>query len=889
MRDDLKNKKSEQELTKETLPQNGPMKESKHVTGMYEDWFLDYASYVILERAVPALWDGLKPVQRRILHSMKRMDDGRFHKVANIIGHTMQFHPHGDAAIGDALINLGQKELLIDTQGNWGDIRTGDRAAAARYIEARLSKFALEVLFNPQTTVWQLSYDGRNKEPVHLPVKFPLVLAQGTEGIAVGLATKIMPHNFIELIEASIDVLNDKSINLYPDFPTGGSIDVSNYNEGLRGGRLRLRATIEAGDKKTLVIKDIPYTTTTTNLIESIVKANENNKIKIKHIVDNTAQDVEILIELPPGVSPDLTIDALYAFTECEVSISPNCCVIIDEKPHFMSVNEILKLSTKNTVRLLKWELEIKKGELSEKLFFSSLEKIFIENRIYRDIEECETWEAVIETIDRGLEPFKKQLLREVTEEDIIKLTEIKIKRISKYNSFKADELIRDLQNEIKTTEHHLAHLTEYSIQYFHNLLEKYGKGRERKTKIRSFDTIEIAQVAMANARLYVNRKEGFIGWGLKKDELIGECSDIDDIIVFLKDGRFIVSRITEKDFVGKDIIHAAVWKKNDERMVYNLIYYDSKSQRSYAKRFNVTAITRDKHYDLTRGGKDSKVLYFTANPNSESEVVTIYLSPGCRAHKKIFDFDFSNLDIKGRSAQGNIVTKYPVRKITQKEVGASTLGGVDIWHDPNVGRLNTDIRGDYLGNFDNGNLILAIYSDGTYELTNYELSNRYDPTKLMHIEQYNTDNIISAVHYDAEQKNFYVKRFTIETSALDRPYSFISDSKGSKLIVATTSAAPLIEIEYLKGKGKQKFIQKVNMNDLVEVKGWKARGNRLSKYRVTFVDLVRQTEPEIIVEPPEPEQELAEPNPPDSPGDKKPAKGKKKDQLDLFRSDGSE
>lgn len=889
MSEDWRDIKSDQDITEEQGLKNGPLKESKHITGMYEDWFLDYASYVILERAVPALWDGLKPVQRRILHSMKRMDDGRFHKVANIIGHTMQFHPHGDAAIGEALINLGQKELLIDTQGNWGDIRTGDRAAAARYIEARLSKFALDVVFNPQTTVWQLSYDGRNKEPVHLPVKFPLVLAQGTEGIAVGLATKIMPHNFIELIEASIDVLNNKPVNLYPDFPTGGFMDVSNYNEGMRGGRLRLRATIEVRDKKTLVIKDIPYTTTTTNLIESIVKANENNKIKIKHIVDNTAQEVEILIELPPGVSPDLTIDALYAFTECEVSISPNCCVIIDDKPHFMSVNEVLKLSTRNTLRLLKWELEIKKGELSEKLFFSSLEKIFIENRIYRDIEECETWEAVIETIDRGLEPFKKQLLREVTEEDIIKLTEIKIKRISKYNSFKADELIRDLQEQIDTTEYHLAHLTEYAIQYFRSLLEKYGKGRERKTKIRSFDTIEIAQVAMANEKLYVNRKEGFIGWGLKKDELVGECSDIDDIIVFLKDGRFIVSRVTEKAFVGKDIIHAAVWKKNDARMVYNMIYYDSKSQRSYAKRFNVTAITRDKHYDLTRGGKDSKVLYFTANANSESEIVTVYLSPTCRAHKKIFDFDFGSLDIKGRSAQGNIVTKYPVRKITQKEVGASTLGGVDIWYDPNVGRLNTDARGNYLGNFDNGNLILAIYSDGTYELTNYELTNRYDPGKLIHIEQYNDGHIISAVHYDAEQKNFFVKRFKIETTVLDKPFSFISSTKGSRLIVATTSASPLIEIEYLKGKGKQKFIQRVNMNDLVDVKGWKARGNRLSKYRVTFVDLVKQTEPEIVLTQPEPEQTPAEPDPVESPKDRKPEKGKKKDQLDLFNPADSE
>jgi topoisomerase-4 subunit A len=779
---------------------------------------------------------------------MKRMDDGRLNKVANVIGHTMQFHPHGDAAIGDALVNLGQKDLLIETQGNWGDIRTGDRAAAARYIEARLSKFALEVSFNPQTTEWQQSYDGRNKEPVHLPVKFPMILAQGAEGIAVGLATKIMPHNFIELIEASIDILNKKEVSLLPDFPTGGLMDASNYNEGQRGGKIRLRANIEVRDRKTLIISDIPYTTTTTNLIESIVKANDNNKIKIKKVIDNTAENIEIIIELPPGVSPDVTIDALYAFTDCEVSISPNCCVIIDERPHFMSINEILKISTKNTVRLLKWELEIKLNELNEKLFFSSLEKIFIENRIYRDIEECETWESVIETIDKGLEPFKPQLLREVTEEDIIRLTEIKIKRISKYNSFKADEVIKGLEDDITKVKHNLAHLTKFSIKYFKNLLEKYGKGRERKTEIRSFDTIAVAQVAVANQKLYVNRKEGFIGYGLKKDELISECSDIDDIIVFLKDGRFIVTRITDKAFVGKDIIHAAVWKKSDERLVYNMIYYDGKSERSYAKRFNVTAITRDKHYNLSKSDKNSRMLYFTANPNSESEVVTVYLSPNCRARNKVFDFDFNDLAIKGRSSQGNIVTRYPVRRITQKEAGASTLGGMDLWYDDNIGRLNTDARGKYLGNFDNGNLILAIYNDGTYELSNYELSNRYDIGKLMHIEQFNSDNIISAVHYDGEQKNFYVKRFKVETQSVGKSFFFITEHKDSKLIVASTKENPQIEVEYLKGRGKHKFTEKYNVNELVDVKGWKARGNRLSKYRVTFVDLVEQTEPEILL-----------------------------------------
>ena len=868
---------------------NDKIKESVHVQGMYENWFLDYASYVILERAVPALLDGLKPVQRRILHSMKRMDDGRFNKVANIIGHTMQFHPHGDAAIGDALVNLGQKDLLIETQGNWGDIRTGDRAAAARYIEARLSKFALEVAFNPETTEWQQSYDGRNKEPVHLPVKFPLILAQGAEGIAVGLATKIMPHNFVELIEATIDVLNGKEINLLPDFPTGGLMDAGNYNEGQRGGKLRLRANIEVRDRKMLIIKDIPYTTTTTNLIESVVKASDNNKIKIKKVIDNTAENIEIIIELPAGVSPDVTMDALYAFTECEVSISPNCCVILDGKPQFLSVNEMLKLSTKNTVYLLKWELENKLGDLKERLFFSSLEKIFIENRIYRDIEECETWESVIETIDKGLDPFKPQLLREVTEADIVRLTEIKIKRISKYNSFKADEVIKNLHDDIKEVEYNLAHLTEFSIKYFQNLLEKYGRGRERKTQIRSFDTISVAEVAVANEKLFINRKDGFVGYGLKKDEFISECSDIDDIIVFLKDGRFIVTRVSDKAFVGKDIIYAAVWKKNDERMVYNMIYYDGKSERSYAKRFNVTAITRDKHYDLSRSGQNSKVLYFTANPNSESEVVTVYLSPNCRARIKVFDFDFDEIAIKGRSSQGNIITRYPVRRITQKEIGASTLGGMDIWYDENTGRLNPDARGKYLGNFDNGNLILAIYQDGTYELTNYELSNRYDISKLVHIEQFNPDSVISAVHYDGEQKNFYVKRFKIETQTIGKSFNFITEHKESKLILASTEEHPIVEVEYLKGKAKQKYIEKLNINDLVEIKGWKARGNRLSKYRVTLVDLVEQAEPEIVL-PAEEKTEIGDRDQADGKIEtadkttgKNPEKDKGRDQLTLF------
>ncbi len=827
---------------------NGEIKETKHVADLYSQWFLEYASYVILERAVPAVEDGLKPVQRRILHSMKVMDDGRFNKAANIIGHTMQFHPHGDQAIGDALVNLGQKDLLIETQGNWGDIRTGDRAAAPRYIEARPSKFALEVAFNPQTTEWQLSYDGRKNEPVHLPMKFPLVLAQGTEGIAVGLATKIMPHNFIELIDASIDILNGKPINLLPDFPTGGMVDFSNYNEGMRGGRIRVRAKIDTIDKKTLIIREIPFGTTTTSIMESIVKASENNKIKIKRVIDNTAKNIEIIIELPPAVSPDLTIDALYAFTDCEVSISPNLCVIIDDKPHFISVNEILLLSTKNTVRLLKKELLIKQQELAEKWHFSSLEKIFIEKRIYRDIEECETWDAVIEAIDKGLEPYKKLFKREITTDDIVKLTEIKIKRISKYDSFKADEAIKALENEIAQVEYNLAHLTQFAINYFENLKKKYGKGRERKTDIRSFENIEIAQVAVANQKLYINRKEGFIGTSLRKDEYVCDCSDLDDIIVFLEDGSFMVTRVSDKAFIGKNILHADVWNKNDERMTYNMIYRDGKSGISYAKRFTVTAITRDKQYDLTKGNKGSKTLYFTANPNSESETVTVYLSQSCRARIKVFDFDFAELAIKGRGAQGNIFSKYPVKKIVQKSIGASTLGGLDVWYDETIGRLNTDERGLYLGNFEGDDLILAIYKDGTYELTSYELSNHYDLEKTILIEQFDPEKVITAVHYDGDTENFYVKRFKIETLTQDKFFKYITDHKDSKLVLVTSHQNPSAEMRYLKGRAKEEMAENISLNDIVDIKGWKARGNRISNYKVIGVDLIETDEPEIII-----------------------------------------
>lgn len=826
--------------------QDGTIQEVIPVSGMYQNWFLEYASYVILERAVPAIEDGFKPVQRRILHSMKEMDDGRFNKVANVIGQTMQYHPHGDASIGDAIVNIGQKDLLIETQGNWGDIRTGDRAAAARYIEARLSKFGLEVVFNPQTTDWQLSYDGRKREPVTLPVKFPLLLAQGVDGIAVGLSTKIMPHNFVELIQASVKVLQGKKPKIYPDFPTGGSADFSEYNEGLRGGKIKVRAKIEEVDKKSIAIKDIPFGTTTTGLIDSIIKANDKGKIKIKKVVDNTAEEVEILIELASGQSPNITIDALYAFTDCEVSISPNACVIIEDKPHFMSVNEILRINTAQTVELLKRELEIRKGELLEKILFSSLEKIFIENRIYRDIEECETWEAVIQTIDKGLDPFKKEFYREITEEDIVRLTEIKIKRISRFDAFKADEAMRKLQEELEQVEHNLANLIEYAIGYFQRLLEKYGKGRERKTEIKSFENIKAAIVAANNAKLYVNRKEGFIGYGMKKDEFVTECSDIDDIIVFRKDGKFQVVRIADKIFVGKDILYAGVWKKNDERMVYNLLYLDGKSGRTMVKRFQVLGITRDREYDLTKGERGSKVLYFTDNPNGEAELVTIYLSSGAKARVKVFDFNFADVEIKGRGAGGNIVTRYPVRKVQLKMEGKSTLGGLDIWYDDSVGRLNRDDRGLLLGNFQSEDKILVIYKTGEYELTSFELTNRYEPDKIMLITKLDPDGVISAVHYDGGSKTHYVKRFQIETSTMDKRFGFISEEKGSKLVMITTVAQPQIEVHYTEKGSRERKTVTYDMDMLIDVKGWKATGNKLSAHSVKKVVLLNSDDAKV-------------------------------------------
>ncbi len=821
------------------------------VSGLFENYFLDYASYVILERAVPLLTDGLKPVQRRILHSMYEMDDGRFHKVANIIGQTMQFHPHGDAAIGEALVNLGQKDLLIETQGNWGDVRTGDSAAAPRYIEARLSKFALEVVFNPKITEWQVSYDGRKKEPLELPVKFPLLLAQGVEGIAVGLATKILPHNFCELIEASIEILKGNSIRIYPDFITGGMIDVSNYNSGKRGGKVRFRSNIEITTKSTLVITSIPYGTTTSSVIDSIIKANDKGNIKIKKVTDNTAQNVEIVVELAAGVSPDVMVDGLYAFTECEVSISPSACLIMENKPYFLSVEEILELSTKNTVAIHKLELELQLMELKEKLLFASLEKIFIEKRIYRKIEECETWEAVMETIDNGLKPYKKLFYREITHDDILRLTEIKIKRISKFDSFKADELMRATEEQIAKTEFNLLHLTDYSIEYFRKLLEKYGKGRGRKTTIKVFDNIEIQTVAVANQKLYVNRKDGFVGYGLKKDEYLCDCSDMDDIIVFMSDGKYKISKVSDKAFFGKDIIYADVWRKNNERLIYHTIYRDAATGFNYVKRFNVTAITRDREYDVTKGSKGSRILYFSPNPNGETEVVGVFLTQGSKAKIKNFDYNFAELSIKGRDSQGNILTKYPIRKIVRKSLGASSLGGRKIWYDEAVGKLNTDMRGRFLGEFDTNDKILVIYKDGSYEITNFDLTNRYDNDKIAKMETFDSEGIITAIYLDGKTKTQFVKRFQIETTTEGKTFSFISPEPGSKMLFISIDPEPIIEYDYKKGEGKNTVVetQQVQLSSFIEVKGWKSMGNKLDAKNKVIA--IRE------VTPPEPQEEL--------------------------------
>ena len=831
------------------------------VRGMYQNWFLDYASYVILERAVPAIEDGLKPVQRRILHAMKEMDDGRFNKVANVIGQTMQYHPHGDASIGDAMVNLGQKDLLIETQGNWGDVRTGDGAAAARYIEARLSKFALDVVFNPDTTEWQLSYDGRKREPTTLPVKFPLLLAQGVEGIAVGLSTKIMPHNFRELCKASIDVLRGREVQLFPDFSTGGLCDITNYNSGMRGAKIRLRATIEKVDKTLLIIRDIPYGSTTTALMESIVKASEANKIKIKKVVDNTAANVEIQVQLPTGVSPDLTMDALYAFTDCEISISPNTCVIIDDKPRFVGVEDVLRQSTAATVRLLERELEIRQDELWEKWHNASLEKIFIENRIYRRIEECETWAEILETIDKGLKKFVRiegekarpddirlVLRRPIVEEDLSRLTEIRIKRISKFDGFKADEYIQKLEVELAEVADHLANLTRYAINYFEGLLKKYGAGRERKTQLRTFDVVTAQKVAVANQKLYVNYQDGFVGYGLKKDEnavTVADCSDLDDIIAIKRDGTFTVTRIAEKTFVGKDILHVGVYNKNDDRLVYNMVYLDGASGISFAKRFLVSGITRDKTYDLTKGTKGTKTLYLTANPNSESEIVGIQLADKAPARVKQFDFDFAELSIKGKGSMGNIVTKQPIKKITRNSLGDSTLGGREMFFDSVVGRLTTSAHGRYLGTFDTDDHLLVVFKDGSYELKTADPANHYDVPNILLLRKLEPTTVLSAMYVEGDTKVHYVKRFKIETSTLDKRFTFISETKGSKLLAVTANPEPLMEVKIQKDKKADKETEQIALHEFIDVKGWKAMGNKLNYFKIHALTLLTDEGPE--------------------------------------------
>lgn len=807
------------------------------VTGMYKDWFLDYASYVILERAVPAIEDGFKPVQRRIMHSLKELDDGRYNKVANVVGHTMQYHPHGDASIADAMVQIGQKDILIDTQGNWGNILTGDSAAASRYIEARLSKFALEVVYSPKITEWQLSYDGRKKEPVNLPVKFPLLLAQGAEGIAVGLSTKILPHNFNELIDASIKHLKGQRFKLFPDFPTSGIIDVSNYNDGLRGGKVRVRAKISQLDKNTLVINEIPYGTNTSSLIDSILKANDKGKIKIKKIEDNTAADVEILVHLPSGISPDKTIDALYAFTSCESSISPLACIIEDNKPLFIGVTEMLRRSTDATVELLKQELEIQLSELEEQWHFASLERIFIENRIYRDIEEEETWEGVIAAIDKGLKPHTKHLKRAVTEDDIVRLTEIRIKRISKFDLDKAQQNLDTLEEKIAQVKHHLEHLVEFAIDYFKNLKDTYGKGRERKSEIRIFDDIEATKVVIRNTKLYVNREEGFIGTSLKRDEYVTDCSDIDDIIVFTKEGKMQVTKVDSKTFIGKNIIHVAVFKKKDKRTTYNLIYKDGKGGASYIKRFNVTSMTRDKTYDLTAGTPNSQVLYFSANPNGEAEVVTVNLRQAGSIKKLKWDIDFADVIIKGRGAKGNIVTKYSVKRIELKEKGVSTLKPRKIWFDEVVRRLNVDGRGELIGEFRGDDLLLIITQKGIAKTIQPVLTSHFDENMIV-LEKYNPEKPISTIYWEGEKERFYVKRFLIENE--NKEENFITEHPKSYLEIVSTDWLPVVEVEFPKPRGKDpKESLIVELEDFIAVKGIKAMGNQLTSEKVKNINLM--------------------------------------------------
>jgi len=825
------------------------------VTGMYKEWFLDYASYVILERAVPAIEDGFKPVQRRIMHSLRELDDGRYNKVANVVGHTMQYHPHGDASIGDAMVQIGQKELLIDTQGNWGNILTGDGAAASRYIEARLSKFALEVLYSPKITPWQASYDGRRNEPINLPVKFPLLLAQGAEGIAVGLSTKVLPHNFIELIDASVKILKGKPFTIYPDFPTAGIADVSAYNDGMRGGRIRVRAKIAQLDKSTLVITQIPFSTNTGTLIDSILKANEKGKIKIKKIEDNTAAEVEILIHLPPGVSPDKTIDALFAFTGCETSVAPLGCVIEDHKPLFVGVSHMLKISTQRTVDLLKRELEIQLDELEESWHFQSLERIFIENRVYRAMEEEETWEGVIRAIDEGLKPFTGHLKRAVTEDDIVRLTEIRIKRISKFDINKAEEKIEALEGEIAQVKHHLENLIEFAIDYFTGLKERYGKGRERKTEIRSFDTIEATKVVLRNTKLYVNREEGFIGTGLKKDEYVADCSDIDDVIVFLRDGSMMVTKVDVKTFVGKDIIHIAVFDKNDKRTIYNMIYRDGKSGPSYIKRFNVSGITRDKPYDLTAGTENSMVLYFSDNPNGEAEVVTVLLRQVGSVKKLKFDLDFANIAIKGRASRGNTVAKYPIKKIELKEKGISTLKPRRIWFDDTVNRLNVDARGELLGEFRPNDRLLVINQSGKLKTIIPELTTHFEDGMIV-LEKWNPKKPISAIYFDGEKERYFIKRFLVDSSTKEE--TFITEHPKSQLEIVATDYRPVAEVVFPKIKGVQKDTLVIDMENYIAVKGIKALGNVLTSDKVRQISLLEplpyeepEPEPEELIQPP--------------------------------------
>lgn len=823
--------------------ESGNLAETIHLSGMYQSWFLDYASYVILERAVPEMIDGLKPVQRRILHSMKDLDDGRYNKVANIIGHTMKYHPHGDASIGDALVQLGQKDLLIDTQGNWGNILTGDSAAAPRYIEARLSKFALEVLFNAKTTAWKSSYDGRNKEPVTLPAKFPLLLVQGVEGIAVGLASKILPHNFLELIDASIKILQEKDFEIFPDFLTGGLADVSRYNDGIRGGKIRLRAKISQFDKKTLVITEIPYGTTTGSIIDSILSANDKGKIKIRKIDDNTAAHVEIMIYLAPGVSPDTTMDALYAFTECEVSISPNSCVIEDGKPKFIGVSEILKINTRHTVDLLRMELNIRKEELKDNLHYASLEKIFIEYEIYEGIKKCRSNEEIDTAIRKGLKPFLKQLVRPLSAEDIHRLRKIPVERISKYNSDKANEVITGIHLDMEEVENHLSHLIDYAIEYFRQIRKKYGKGRERRTELRNFDTIEAVKVAAANEKLYVNREEGFAGTALKKDEFVCECSDLDDIIVFRDDGTFLVTKVSDKTFVGQNVIHINIFSKNDNRTVYNLVYRDGKNGKIMVKRFCVLGVTRDREYTVTKGTKDSKILYFSANPNGEAEMVRVDLRPKPRLKKTGFDFDFASIAIKGRNSMGNTLTKYAIKRIEKRQEGISTLGSLNIWYDETVQRLNTENRGILLGAFSGSDRVLTIMQTGYYRLTSFDLSTHFDED-MIRIEKYDDQKVFTVVYMENQSKQYYLKRFKPELS--DKKIDFLDE--GNSLILLTDHASPKLEILFdMKQKARGADHEEIEVAEFIAVKGYKAKGKRISNYPVKKIDWIHLPDADLI------------------------------------------